>query len=177
MKPTTFIFICLLSNAALHANAATICNPDHIAATSPSSKYQVNPDRTVTDITTGLEWKQCVEGLSGNQCEKGQPTLFTWQAALLYPKTFNKQSSVGKTDWRIPNVRELGTLVELRCMNPSINTAIFANTPSLPLWTSSPYSAGPDFYSWVVDFGNGAIFSDDRTKPKPLRLVRTSTAK
>jgi hypothetical protein len=90
---------------------------------------------------------------------------------------FNKNGFAGHTDWRVPNIRELGTLVELQCFQPSINSAVFPNTPNRPVWSSSPYLPAPDFYTWQVDFQNGSIYSDDRTKTKYLRLVRDSKAK
>jgi hypothetical protein len=165
------IAIGLLSNLT---RAEQICRSDNIIENSPSSRYQVNQDGTLVDNQTQLMWKVCVEGVSGNKCDIGSPTTFNWASALLHPKAFNVTGFAGHKDWRLPNIRELSTLIELQCIQPSINTAIFLNAPSEPVWSSSPYLPGPDFYTWQVDFRNGAINSDDRTINKYVRLVRNS---
>lgn len=117
-----------------------------------------------------------------------------WGQALLYPRKLypekvypeesdpaneqiNEQNeSDGNTndynDWRLPNIRELSTLVEPQCAGPAVNSEIFPNTPATHVWSSSPYNFYTH-YSWYVDFANGAPTYDLRTALKNIRLVRS----
>src|SRR5262249_1452937 len=59
-------------------------------------------------------------------------------------------------DWRLPNAKELRSIVEERCSNPSINTTVFPNTPSEWFRSSSPYaSVGTNM--WLVYFDDGSV--------------------
>ena len=42
------------------AHAEQVCRDD-ILATAPDSRFQDNGNGTVTDLATGLIWKQCAE--------------------------------------------------------------------------------------------------------------------
>jgi hypothetical protein len=148
------------------------CYRDNMASTTPSSRYQVHDDGTVTDRETGLMWSVCVEGMKGKNCNKGQALELSWAGALTYLPALNSDEGfAGYKDWRLPNIRELATLAELQCSQPAINLEIFPNTPSTHIWSSSPYHFYTH-YSWYVDFESGQITYAERIKPKQLRLVR-----
>jgi hypothetical protein len=146
---------------------AQTCN-DHIQAVAPDSRYTNHGNGTVTDTATGLMWKQCVEGLSGPVCASGAAQTFAWQGALQHAQG---HSFAGYSDWRLPNINELSSLVEERCYGPSINTTLFPNTPSECFWSSSPstdYSDG----AWGVRFDSGIVGDDVRNDGISVRLVR-----
>lgn len=63
----------------------------------PLDRYVVN-NGTVTDAYTGLIWEQ-------NSSEKA----LTWEEALAYCENL---SLAGNTDWRLPNINELNSLVD-----------------------------------------------------------------
>lgn len=159
-----------------------VCQPENISSTTPSSRFIVTSTRNVVDRQTGLMWRGCVEGVSGDLCDKGEPVQVHWGEALLYPTSQNthekntKENDIGEStgeysDWRLPNIRELSTIVELQCANPAVNSEIFPNAPASHVWSSSPYNFYTH-YSWYVDFANGAPTYDLRTAPKNIRLVR-----
>lgn len=148
------------------------CQPEHIASTAPSLRYQPNKDGTVVDTETGLMWRGCLEGVAGVACDKGEPLAVSWADALLYVPKFNSQGGfAGHIDWRLPNIRELSTLAELQCANPAINLAVFPNTASSDTWSSSP-ALFHAHYSWHVNFETGAFAYGERAKAKAIRLVR-----
>ena len=69
---------------------------------------------------TGLTWKRCAEGQSwnGSTCT-GIASTYSWSAALqLEP---DMVTFVGFSDWRLPNLKELGSIVERRHRRPVIN--------------------------------------------------------
>ena len=156
MPPKSLLIGSALLSATFGAppatQAAQTCN-DAIVASAPDSRYQDNGDGTVTDLATGLIWKQCAEGLSGPDCATGSRQTFTWQAALQHAEA---AVFAGSSLWRLPNKNELATLPERRCSNPAINTTFFPNTPSSGFWSSSPY-ANLSSYAWYVYFYYGTV--------------------
>ena len=171
MRTCFLIFCCVFFAAIVHAEQT--CKPESIPASTPDNQLIDNSDGTVTDSKTGLIWKKCVEGVSGDNCEIGTPDNFTWQKALQQPSIINNRGGfAGHTDWRLPNINELVSLVEEQCSDPAINLNRFPNTPSSYVWSCSP-SAEVSSYVWYVYFGSGnssdGILRDDSYA---VRMVR-----
>jgi hypothetical protein len=158
--------VVLLAVAMAPALAQT-CRDD-IPASAPDSRFSANGDGTVTDKATGLIWKQCAEGLSGADCLTGGATGFTWQAAL---QRAAAAVFAGSSLWRLPNKKELASLVEQRCYAPAINSRFFPNTPSSWFWSSSPDLGFPST-AWIVDFTYGYVYYDPMYVSYQVRLVR-----
>lgn len=148
---------------------AQTCNPA-VPATAPANRYTDNGDGTVTDIATTLMWKQCAEGLSGAGCATGAGMSINWQQALQQAQTVNSGGFAGYSDWRLPNVKELASLVEKQC-SPAINLTLFPNTLGTGFWSSSP-CAFASAYAWGVDFGHGDVGFELRNDLNSVRLVR-----
>ena len=119
--------------------------------TTPSSDFTLLEGGTVVrHDTTGLEWRRCPEGMiwSDGSCT-GTASTMTWQAALQY--------AGGVSGWRLPNVKELRSIVERCRIPPAINQQVFPDTPSSDFWSASPY-AGNSAYAWLVSFLNGNAY-------------------
>ena len=129
-----------------------------------------NGNGTVTDNSTGLMWEQCSEGQSGTGCA-GSAAGMTWADAL----TAARNSRLGGySDWRLPNVKELQSIVEYGVYIPFIDLAKFPNTLSTWYWTSSSY-ASDSSGAWYVDLGYGHVYYDNRNPNLyglAVRLVR-----
>ncbi|NEX16738.1 MAG: hypothetical protein C1943_08940 [Halochromatium sp.] len=149
------------------AQAEQTCN-DAVVATAPDSRFQDNGNGTVTDLATGLIWKQCAEGLSGAGCATGSAQGFAWQAALQHAEA---EVFAGSDLWRLPNKNELASLVEQRCYNPAINERYFPNTPSSWFWSSSPLASG-SYYAWIIYFNDGYGYGHNKSGSDAVRLVR-----
>lgn len=104
----------------------------------------------VTDNRTGLVWRRCSEGQSwsGSNCT-GSASTYTHEGALQRAQT--------QSGWRLPNVKELSSLVDDTRINPAINTVAFPNTPHSWFWTSSPF-VGDSNYAWLVIFYDGSVY-------------------
>lgn len=164
LKIKTLAIIVTLSNS-LPVYAEQICQPDNIELTNPTSQYVQHANGTATDSQTDLMWYMCT-------IECDTPTVYTWEEALNYVEKFNAEvKSAGYTDWRLPNIRELATLVELQCFRPAINVSVFPDTLPSHYWSSSPYKFYPH-YSWYLNFEDGVYTYGDRTDKKHIRLVR-----
>ena len=134
--------------------------------------FTVNSDGTVVDSATGLMWDQCSWGQSGATCATGTSSSHTWSQALGVAVTANSASYKGHTDWRLPNINEMESLVDLSYTSPAIDSAAFPNTEigvfSLGYWTSTPYLGD----AWNVVFFNGSILNTQKTFDSFVRLVR-----
>lgn len=145
------------------AQANQSCN-ESILASTPSNRFGVSADEVV-DNKTGLIWQKCSLGLSGPSCMTGSPSLLTWGSALLAADS--EQTSSGKP-WRIPNVKELTSIVEYKCELPRINLTIFPNTQAGFYWSST--HAGSE--AWSVDFAIQYSNKLQQSQPAYIRLVR-----
>ncbi|MCP4233984.1 MAG: DUF1566 domain-containing protein [Aestuariibacter sp.] len=174
MKPFNVIpLLLILLGAIPNAVVAAQTCIDAIDATAPDSRYTNNNNGTVTDADTGLMWKQCSEGLSGVDCTTDSATQHTWQEALLLVDALNTSVDgfAGHTDWRLPNIKELASLVEEACHSPAINETLFPNTISSYYWSSSAYAYNSS-HAWNVSFNYGSDNGNNRVNDRYVRLVR-----
>lgn len=154
---------------------AQFCQPESIPASTPDSQLIDNGDGTITDSMTGLMWKRCSEGQSGSDCATGSDEGFIWQLALQRVQQININGFAGYTDWRVPNVKELSSLVELQCSSPAINITRFPNTSAGAVYWSASAVAGRNDLVWIVyfGFGGGNATGNPRHNSLQLRLVRS----
>lgn len=151
-------------------NASQYCHTQSkIPASTPTAQFTVHGDGTVTDTATGLMWAKCAEGLSGIYCHIDSVTKHNWKAALDHA---DASTLAGHSDWRLPNFKELSSIVEVRCYSPSINPAIFPNTATATFWSSTPGVGYPN-RAWVVNFSHGYSYNSYyRDSTYRVRLVR-----
>jgi hypothetical protein len=119
-----------------------------IEATS-SDTYLDNGDGTITDTSTGLMWLASDAGVA-----------MEWKEALSWSEDLDY---AGYTDWHLPDVKELQSLVDYAGSYPAIDNTYFTCTelaqdnPNYYFWTStSAYFSPADptyYYAWYVAFG------------------------
>ncbi len=120
-----------------------------VQAGTPLS-YVDNGDGTLTDLNTGLMWEMkdlgSLDGVPGALHDADntyrwsgdgtQETIWDWLDDV------NVEGFAGHSDWRIPNVKELQSIVDHQVFNPSIDP-VFGDTGSLAppstvfYWSSS----------------------------------------
>jgi hypothetical protein len=88
---------------------------------------------------------------------------------LVYAKT--------QTAWRLPNVKELASLVNTATKTPAIDVTVFPAMPEINGTAAAVYwSSTPDVQSlasaWSVEFGLGAVASTARSSSNFVRLVK-----
>lgn len=123
---------------------------------------RIRPART-TPASEGQDWNgsACVETASG----------FTWAEAL---QRAESTRFAGHSDWRLPNVKELQSLVEeCRSSGPWVHINVFPDTPSSWFCSSSPFAANPA-NAWGVHFSPGghSYNYDSRSYNYHVRLAR-----
>jgi len=144
-----------------------------VAGAGAAERFSVSSDGLhVTDSTTGLTWKRCLEGMAwdGTVC-KGKATKFTFVAARKYAA---EQKADGGKTWRIPTKDELKGLVDTtQKKKPRIDKTVFPGTPSSMVWATRP-EKDDNLNAWMVDFGNGKVFGNTGSKAPNLRLVHST---
>ncbi|MCK7595397.1 DUF1566 domain-containing protein [Pseudomarimonas salicorniae] len=144
--------------------------------TAPDSRFvrsePVAGQPVVEDLSTGFIWQGCEAGFSGSDCATGSALTFDWGGALQHAKA---STYAGFSDWRLPNARELSSLIETACSSPTLNTTRFPVDTGAALWSASgvaqgPFAVYPD--AWKVDFSNGERQPVAKTSLLRVRLVR-----
>jgi hypothetical protein len=123
------------------------------------NEFKDNKDETISDVATGLMWTESDNGKGLN-----------WKSALKYAEN---SEFAGYSDWRLPNVKELQSIVDysyspsaidISKVGPAINP-LFYCTPTVNeagvkdygyYWTSTSahFTAGrPFYYAWYVAAG------------------------
>lgn len=171
-KLTIFIFLVSLSIALL-SKAQSI--KDYIDNNTQDTRYTLNGDGTSTDKQTELMWMRCSLGQTWDSVNKSctrSAMSYNWQQALDIADSYRFS---GFSDWRLPNIVELQSLVAYDRFSPSINLTIFPDTTNSVYWSSSPRAyigAGP----WGVWFASGTgIGIHYSSLDVYVRLVRDAT--
>ncbi|MBU1535988.1 DUF1566 domain-containing protein [Myxococcota bacterium] len=79
--------------------------------------YTDNSDGTVSDAVTGLMWIKSPD-MDGDGVIDASDKL-TWSEIQAYPETLNAQGFAGYSDWRLPTIKELYSLILFSGTDPS----------------------------------------------------------
>lgn len=75
------------------------------------------------------------------------------------------------SNWRLPNVKKLRSIVDNTCYSPTIDLRVFPGTESNYCWSSSPHAYFSD-YAWGVGFYDGLVSSSSKASTGYVRCVR-----
>jgi hypothetical protein len=114
----------------------------------PEPRFQVRQEMVI-DHLTGLSWT-----LDANLSEYP----LTWQEALDFVARLNRNHYQGHADWRMPNRKELRSLVSHQTTRPPLpENHPFLNVFSGWYWTSTSASRNYAF-AWYVHMEGGRMF-------------------
>jgi hypothetical protein len=156
--------------------------------------YTDNGDGTITDNNTLLVWeKQSQDGTTHDVTN-----TYVWNDAFGHVATLNTMNFAGHNDWRVPNVKELGSIVNYELpfapqVSPEFNTSCTycgtsgcdptctvvstcsctaaISTGTGYYWSSTTYNQyGLD--AWFWNFYDGHLYSIAKTNAFHVRAVR-----
>lgn len=130
----------------------------------PDPRFTVDgTGNCITDNLTGLMWVRNPDA-----------TTRTWQQALEFA---NGLEFCGSTNWRLPNINELDSLVNLGIANQAtfLNGQGFSGVQADSYWSSTIFifpggSSGP--WAWVVATSTGGLIPMDRSTSRYVLPVR-----
>lgn len=171
INKTAILLVILLSSItgeAFAAGALPDTGQTTVYATGDDGYYQSgaqpsytdNGNGTVIDNNTGLIWVKDsnAAGIGGT---------YVWLDALNGCENLNY---AGYSDWRLPNINELWSIVNYS-KTPCINTTYFLNTSISFYWSSTTFVTYlPN--AWLVYFGDGDVSGAGKTYAYPIRCVR-----
>ena len=167
---TTLLAVSLGLTLPLAAQAAQTCTED-LTETTATTNLTLLSNGLAQDKTTGLMWMRCAFGQtwdSTNSTCTGTAVQITWQDALQASET---ATYGGYSDWRLPNVKELATMVEKRCVDPAVNATVFPATAADNFWTSTTVN-DEHTWAWSVAFYNGRNNTKEKLLDVRARFVR-----
>lgn len=125
-------------------------------ATLPAVHFSDNGNGTITDNYTGLIWQKTQSG-----------STLTWEEALVYATGL---SLAGKSDWRIPNIKELQSLNDEKLAKPSFNKTFFPNILSGNFWSSTSQVNSPT-RAWDINVDYGIVSYTEKTVKENVLCV------
>jgi hypothetical protein len=132
----------------------------NIGVPKSGAHYTNNGDGTITDNATGLEWV-------ADPTAAGVGGTYSWADAITACEGL---TYAGHSDWRLPNVKELQSIVDFSRVGPAIDTTYFTSQSNV--YWSSTTSAAFTGYAWVVYFDHGYVSFVDKSNAYYVRPVR-----
>ncbi len=137
---------------------------------APAAERFTRDAGIVTDSQTNLQWQDCY----GNACPNTSDSVMTvdWISAIDYCETLGLDGE----EWRLPNKKELLSIVDYSVDKPSISS-VFDNTTSEYYWSSTTYAFAEDgiaygaVYAWLTSFYGGLEGYGIKTDTYNVRCV------
>ena len=115
----------------------------------------------VTDNKTSLEWQDDYSD-NANAIKRT-----TWENAIDYCEALTLESG----GWRLPNIKELQSILDRSKFNPSLDNTVFTKTQNSYYWSSTTY-VYDSYYAWIVGFNNGYSGNYFKNVSNYVRCVR-----
>jgi hypothetical protein len=122
----------------------------------PQLRRAIPGDGTVVDAPTGLTWQREVEA-----------AMRTWTEARSYCAGL----TLARGGWRLPDMKELQTLIDESRVDPPIDQTAFPATPPGGFW-AAPQLADMPAFAWFVNFSSGIAYNSPVDHPYSVRCVR-----
>ena len=163
-----FFLMASLFTAAVQADQTCRTN---LKESTPTSRFILSDNGTVTDTETKITWMRCAVGQKwdGKTCT-GKAHEYNWQQAKDAVAELNGDTFGEPGSWRLPYVPELASIVERQCFEPRVNLTVFPATPSKAFWTSMEKKGNAEL-AYALDFGQGKITPSKKTYAGPIRLM------
>lgn len=152
--------IATVVSALCHHEALMTLAPRPLTPCPVKNRFAIAADGCVSDAGTGLTWSR--ENVPGGR--------MNWAKAK---EACAALRLGGFSDWRLPTIQELLTLVDYDRHEPAIDTDFFSCEANW-YWTSTPAHSSPGDYAWVVNFSYGGSSWGSQGLDFFVRAVRAS---
>jgi len=122
-----------------------------------SGRFFMNNDETVVDTQTGLMFSTITSHDQMN-----------WENALIYSEQL---THAGFTDWRLPNIQELTSILNFSKSDIAIDSQFFSGLRPDAYWASTTVSNSPNL-AWAVHFDAGYIYRYRKSDLYWIQVVR-----
>jgi hypothetical protein len=128
----------------------------------PSPRFELLENELAQDLLTGLVWPRTAS--------VGDFPM-SWTEALSAVADMNRENAFGHADWRLPNRRELSSLVSYNHHRPALPAGHPFTVSQTWYWTSTTAAIAPDC-AWRVHLEGGRMFYGDKTRDAMVWPVR-----
>ena len=173
-------------------NAAVQILPGDGAGVGPALNYVDNMDGTFTDCNTKFMWekKLAADGSDGGNCDEAElkdrnvhcvNNGYTWSTNVLDPNgtlfteflaELNNSGFAGYSDWCIPDIRVLSSIVDYGRINPTSTSP--GPVAGALYWSVTTFPDGASVFNeaWGLSFGQGLVTGVFKPNAQPARAVR-----
>ncbi|MFH1487291.1 MAG: DUF1566 domain-containing protein, partial [Pseudomonadota bacterium] len=131
------------------------CNPTGVF----DNLFIDNDDGTISDHSTRLIWQK-----------GGSSSELTVRDAVEYVKKMNRENFAGFSDWRLPTIEELASLVENVWINGDLFIEAVFDQKQKSCWSSDTHGSER---AWKVNFHLGHVIDEPMVFKNSVRAVRT----
>lgn len=156
----------------------------------PARSYTDLGSGMIRDNVTGLTWEQKTNrnGIANYLDPHDADNTYTWcdtdgntnggnqgscsnSDTMDFLAALNSANYGGHSDWRLPTIKELATLIFWSSGNPAIDPVFAATTVSSGYWSSTTRAGGSDD-AWLVGFRYGGASGGGKSSSYYVRAVR-----
>ena len=152
--------------------------------------YTDTGNGTIIDNNTGLEWEKKSDEEAVNDDDNttfphDKDNVYTWgQAFDVHVAGLNTANFASNNGWRLPNVKELQSIVNYEVPFPgpvvsqafndcqANDTVLTGSCTAASFYWSSTTSASNSGIAWIVNFVDGGVVGGGKNGGFPVRAVR-----
>lgn len=121
----------------------------------PAPRFEASGG-TVLDRLTGLKWTRCADLANGP---------VSWRDALAAVRSLNENRFNSADGWRLPNIRELASLVDAGRHSPALAVGHPFNDAADAYWSSTTSVYDPS-YAWALYLKDGPVGVGHKLRPE-----------
>ncbi|MDH4274219.1 MAG: DUF1566 domain-containing protein [Gammaproteobacteria bacterium] len=172
MKKISVIFLLIL--VSWTTAYAQVCRRETLPESTPNGRYTLD-NTTAIDNYTHLEWQRCPWGQTvGTNPDNvaicvGPALIGDWGATLRAANNFADTTKAAgqQGGWRLPNVKELISIIDVQCFAPPFNQKIFPSAWTGPIDTDNPANNPVAFWASTPTLAFVGSVSE-KSLPEPM---------